>query len=320
MTSNNRSKANFDVNSFGGRYWCDDCKKFVTNNKTSRKNHETNIFHLENRKKRIEAMNKTHSEQRAEADIARKEFLRISASADKAYEKDLKGIMNPYGADGKPIKVIPSKPLHVDPQLEPMPQELIDKQREKFAKRERARDIREGITREEEPVIVKEVIPTIPAAFKPPSQLLPKQEDDIIGIAGEWQEVKDYVESGYYSNYYKPTGSNTEPQTSQLYSSSYVESENGIKTEPTRIQINFSNNTKINSKEKEEIEEDDGFGCLSDAVIQNISHEKEARPDCYQVSKLNRLNNDNLEEGVTFKKRKLNKGGRKTTTTQKQDL
>jgi len=254
-----------------------------------------------------------------EAEIARKEFLRISASADKAYEKDLKGIMTPFGTDGKPIKVIPAKPFHEDPQLEPLPQELIDKQREKFERRERARDIREGVSRED----VKEDFPKIPADFKAPSQLLPKQENDTIGMAGEWKEVDDYVGSGYYSNYYKPTGSNIESQTTQRQSSR-IKTESGIKVEQTnnmQIKFNNNNNSNYSNKDKEEIEEDDGFGCLSDAAIQNISHEKEARPDSYQVSKLNRLNNDNLEEGVSFKKRKLNKGqARKATTTQKNDL
>jgi hypothetical protein len=25
---------NFDINTQGGKYWCDDCKRFVTDNKT----------------------------------------------------------------------------------------------------------------------------------------------------------------------------------------------------------------------------------------------------------------------------------------------
>lgn len=37
---------------------------FHSSNFKSRKNHETNIFHLENRKKRIENMNRAHAEKK----------------------------------------------------------------------------------------------------------------------------------------------------------------------------------------------------------------------------------------------------------------
>jgi hypothetical protein len=73
-----------------------------------------------------------------------------------------------------------------------------------------------------------------------------------------------------------------------------------------------------------ELEDDDGFGVMSDHVIAQISHEKEATPDRYQVSKLSRLNasNDNANggEGTAFKKRKVGKAQARRAATTKDDL
>jgi hypothetical protein len=72
-------------------------------------------------------------------------------------------------------------------------------------------------------------------------------------------------------------------------------------------------------EQERDLEDDDGFGVLADHVIAQISHEKEAAPDKFQVSKLSRLN---AEPGAdaTFKKRKLNKTQGRRAVTTKDDM
>jgi hypothetical protein len=87
-----------------------------------------------------------------------------------------------------------------------------------------------------------------------------------------------------------------------------------------KFKFNSTNNANNNNEGENgpELEDDDGYGVMSDHVINQISHEKEMQPDKFQVMKLGRLNNN--DDGSTFKKRKLNKSqGRKAVTT-KDDL
>jgi hypothetical protein len=177
--------------------------------------------------------------------------------------------------------------------------------------------------------------------YKKPSQLLTKTADDIIGVAGAWEEVKDEF-TGYYSEYYKPSvaGATTEDQDGEFQ---YVEIARGAyqsskKVLPPRTtQSNNNNNITINlssksSKPQAKTEEDeglgledddDGFGALSEHVINRVSHVMEKQPDKYQVSKLNRLTGaeggggEGEGEGAMFKKRKLNKGNARKTATSK---
>jgi len=73
----------------GAKYWCEDCKKFISDNKASRKHHESGATHQENRRKRIADMKNKQKEQLKEDTDMDREIQRLRREAHKQIYDDI---------------------------------------------------------------------------------------------------------------------------------------------------------------------------------------------------------------------------------------
>jgi len=73
----------------GPKYWCEDCRKFISDNKASRKHHESGATHQENRRKRISEMKNKQKEKLKEDNEMDREIQRLRREAHKQIYDDL---------------------------------------------------------------------------------------------------------------------------------------------------------------------------------------------------------------------------------------
>jgi len=247
----------------GEKYWCEDCKKFISNNKASRKHHESGATHQENRRRRLADMKHKEQEQQKEDNDMEREIQRLKREAHKQIYSDLNNQVPiaskeyetlrqenayGYGYDNTRNYTTPwvyktDGPLVANPgSVEPVSwsyfdDEMIDAQRRRLYG-----------NRYEQAKSEQEDIESTANEPQPPPRTTPAEKQLTrynAGIAGEYKVVDPNL---YYNEYYRPaTEEEPEPeQTNPADPYHYIYQQNYPSNQDTSPSPSTSNPDVIN--------------------------------------------------------------------------